>query len=223
MKRIGILSAAFAALLTVACGGDDRRNDANAPANDTAAVGTAGTEANRDANRNANRDNDAGKTWLQDRMKDNLAEIKLGELAQKKAQNADVKAYGKMMVQEHTKANNELKQIATKQNVEPPMDPGPDHSKTADDLQQRQGAEFDRAYADAMVDGHQDVLDALESRVDKSGDDKMPSYTAKKSDDPIDRELNQWAATTAPNVRKHLERAKQLKDRLDRRTTDNNR
>jgi putative membrane protein len=214
MKRIGILSAAFAAMLAVACGGNDRRNDANAPASDTAAVGTAGTEANA-----TRRENTAAKNWIEDRMKDNLAEIKVGEMAQKKAMSADVKAYAKMMVQDHTKANAELKEIAAKHNIEAPMDAGPDHSKTADDLQQKQGRDFDKAYIDAMIDGHQDVLENVEDRTDKSGDDKMPHYAAKKSDDAFDMELNQWAANTAPTVRKHLDRAKELKNTLDRRTT----
>jgi hypothetical protein len=74
-----------------------------------------------------------------------------------------------------------------------------------------------------MIDGHEDVLGALEDRVEKSGDDKMPRYTAKKADNPMESELNQWAAASAPTVRKHLERAKELKNRLDRRSTDNNR
>jgi putative membrane protein len=212
MKRIGILSAAFAGMLAVACGGNDRRNEAPAPASDTAAVGTAGSEANREVNNSA-------KNWLEDRMKDNMAEVKLGDVVAKRAMNADVKAYGKLMVQDHEKANAELKQIASKHHIEPPIDVGPDHAKVADELSEKKGADFDKAYIDSMIDDHQNVLEALEDRLVKSGDDKNPTYTPKKTDNAFDTELNQWAANSAPVVRGHLDKAKELKNRLDRRAT----
>jgi len=219
MKRIGILSVTFAAMLAVACGGDNRRDEANKPANDSAAVGTAGSsDANRDTNRNVN---NGARTWLEDRMKGGMAEVKLGEMASQRAQNADVKAFGRMMVQDHTKANEELKQMASKHDIQPPVAPEGDQADEANKLSEKKGAEFDKAYMDKMVDDHQKTLNALEDRLDKSGDDKNPQYTPKKTDDPFDSELNQWAAKTAPTVQKHLDRAKQIQNKLDRRTTDN--
>jgi len=220
MKRIGILSMAFAAMLTVACGGgrDDRAN----PNNDNAAVGTAGenpSAANADRNANAGVSRGA-QDWTHDLMIANMAEVKLGELASQKATNADVKAFGRMMVQDHTKAGDQLKQIASAQNIQPPTDLDDKHRDLQEKLSKAQGADFDREYMDAMVDGHQDVLNKLEDRVDKSGDDKAPSYAPKKTDDQFETKLNQWAADSAPVVNKHLERAKQLKDKVGRRMTN---
>lgn len=219
MKRIGILSMAFAAMLTVACGGgrDDRENR-----NDNAAVGTGGeTPATPGAERTAAVSR-ASQDWVNDLLIANMAEVKLGELATTKAANADVKAFGRMMVQDHTKAGDELKQIAATQNITPPADLDQKHRDLMDKLSKLQGAEFDREYINAMVDGHQDVLGKIEDRVDKSGDDKAPSYAPKKTDDQFDMKLNQWAANAAPVVNKHLERAKQLKDKIGRRMTDDN-
>lgn len=213
MKRIGLLSVTLAAMLAVACSGNDRREDANKPA-DTPAVGTAGSEANREIS-------SASRTWLEDRMKGNMAEVKLGELAGQKAQNADVKAFGRMMVQDHTRANNELKDLASKHNITPPVEVSGDDADFANKLAEKRAGEFDRDYISKMVDGHQATLEALEDRLDKTGDDKNPMYTAKKADDPIDMELNQWAAQTVQTVRRHLDKAKELSDRLSRRTTDN--
>lgn len=219
MKRIGLLSAAFAAMLTVACGGD--HNDRTA-ANDTAAVGTAGEGANPSANADADRNNVSNGTrdWVEDRMIGGMTEVKLGELASQKAQNADVKAFGRMMVQDHTKAGDELKQLASQHNIPAPAELDDDHRDKVERLSKLQGAEFDREYMNQMVDDHQNTLEAIEDRVDKEGTDENPTYMAKKNDNRVDAQVNQWAAKTAPTVHKHLTRAKQLNDKLGRRTTD---
>ena len=217
MKRIGLLSAALAAMLTVACGGD-ANNDRTA-ANDSAAVGTAGEGANADADRN-NASNGA-RDWVEDRMLGGMTEVKLGELASQKALNADVKAFGRMMVQDHTKAGEELKQLATQHNIQTPAELDDDHRDKIDRLSKLQGAEFDREYMSQMVDDHENTLEALEDRLDKEGTDENPTYTPKQNDNRVDAQLNQWAAKAAPTVQKHLARAKQINEKLGRRTTDN--
>lgn len=211
MKRIGILSVTFAAMLMVACG-DGRNNERTA--NDRA-VGTAGSDANRDADIPR-----MARGWFEDRVRGNLAEVKLGELASQRAQHADVKAFGSLMVQDHTKANEELTQIGSKYNVQPPIEVDEDHRELIDRHSKKEAGEFDRDYVNAMVDGHQDTLEALEDRLDKQGDDRNPQYTAKRSDNAFETELNEWAAKTAPTVQQHLDKAKQLKETLDRRTTN---
>jgi putative membrane protein len=200
-------------MLTVACGGAN--NNETAPANDTAAVGTAG-EGDRNTVSTGARD------WVEDRLIGGMTEVKLGELASEKAQNADVKAFGRMMVQDHTKAGEELKQVASQHSIQPPADLDDDHRDKLDRLSKLQGAEFDREYMNQMVDDHQNTLEALEDRVDQEGTDENPTYTPKQDDNAVEAQLNQWAAKTAPTVRQHLERAKQLNDKLGRRTTDNN-
>jgi putative membrane protein len=215
MKRIGILSVTFAAVLAIACGGDGRGTDANRPA-DPAAVGTAG---DRDA---ANRELAARhKDWVEDRLVGGMTEVKLGELASQKGRDADVKAFGRMMVQDHTKAGEELKQFASKHNITAPADLDDEHRDKVERLSKLQGAEFDREYMNTMVDDHEKTVNALEDRLDKEGDNDNPRYTAKKSDNTAESELNQWAANTIPTVRKHLERAREIDQKLDRRTTDN--
>jgi putative membrane protein len=211
MKRIGILSVTFAAMLAIACGGDGRGTDANRPA-DPAAVGTAG---DRDSIANRHKD------WVEDRLVGGMTEVKLGELASEKGQDADVKAFGRMMVQDHTQAGEELKQFASKHNITAPADLDDEHRDKVDRLSKLQGAEFDREYMSQMVDDHEATMSALEDRLDKEGTDENPTYTPKKNDNRVDTALNQWAAKTAPTVQKHLTRARQLNDKIGRRTTDN--
>jgi putative membrane protein len=215
MKRMGLLSAAFAAMLTVACGGGTNETTT---ANDPAAVGTAGDAANAEAERN---NVSAGsRDWVEDRLMGGMTEVQLGELASTKAQNADVKAFGRMMVQDHTKAGEELKQIASQHTIQAPAQLDDDHRQIIDRLTKLQGAEFDREYISQMVDDHENTLEALEDRVDTEGTDENPTFAPKQNDNRVDTDLNQWAAKTAPTVNKHLQRARQLNDKLGRRTTN---
>jgi len=217
MKRFGILAVIFAVMLTVGCRGRDR-DTANTPAGETPAVGTAGERA-------ADRDRDVSmgtRKWVEDRLKDGMTEVKLGELASQKARNADVKSFGRMMVQDHTKAGNELKEIASKHNITAPAELDDDHRDKVDRLSKAEPDKFDRDYVKMMVDDHQKTVDALEERLDKEGDNDNPHYTPKKADNAFENELNQWAAQTIPTVRKHLARAKDLDKTLDRRTTNDN-
>lgn len=214
MKRIGLLSAVFAAMLTVACGGRD--NDTT-PASDTAAVGTAGEGANADADRN---NVSAGaRDWVNDRALAGMTEVRLGELASQKGMNADVKAFGKMMVSDHTKANDSLKQVATQHNIPLPAELDNEHRDKIDKFSKLTGAQFDREYMKTMVDDHENTIEALEDRLDKEGTDENPTYMAKKNDNRVDAALNQWSATVIPTVHKHLTRAKQLNDKIGRRST----
>jgi len=219
MKSFGLLSVAFAAALAVACGGDGRDADVNNPANDNAAVGTAGSDTAASANR-------AGSarmnSWVEDRLMGGMAEVKLGELASTKAQNAHVKAFGRTMVQDHTKAGEELKQIASQLNIQPPVQLDDDHRDKVERLSKLQGAEFDREYINMMVDDHEKTLNALEDRLEKQGDDENPRYTPKTSDDPSESRLNRWAAQTVPTVRQHLQKARQLDEKLGRGLTNDN-
>jgi predicted outer membrane protein len=147
-----------------------------------------------------------------------------------------VKQFAKMMIDDHSKARDSLNALASKHNVMTTALLDDKHRDLKDKLSGLQGAEFDREYIDAMVDGHKDVLDKLESRVDKNklADWKTQmkdAMTAKKepasdvtltpehSDNPITMDINQWAADTYPVVAKHLDKANALKDTLQKRRT----
>ena len=128
-----------------------------------------------------------------------MKEIELGKLAQTKATNADVKAFAKMMIDEHTKSSADTKALAGKKNVSLPMaltDKGQDAMK---DLNDETGMDFDKKYVDMMVDGHEKTIDKMEKASEK----------AKEED------VRMWAANMLPTLRKHLDHAKALKEKLD--------
>src|SRR5262249_3608185 len=106
MKRIALLSVAFAAMLTIGCRGDRPHDNA---ANPNEAVGTAGKkEAAKPADR--------GTQFVEHMMMDGMAEVQLGKLASERAQNANVKQFAQTMVRDHSKAGDELKQITDRNN-----------------------------------------------------------------------------------------------------------
>ena len=127
-----------------------------------------------------------------------LAEINAGEIAQQKAQDQRVKDFAAMMVQEHTKANEELKSIAANKNITLPTAPGEDHLENIADLNGYTGAEFDQEYTDMMVRDHEKTIDLFEDAAESSED----------------AELKAFASKTLPSLKKHLEQAETLQESL---------
>jgi putative membrane protein len=118
-----------------------------------------------------------------------MMEVTLGQTAQQNAENARVKAFGAMMVADHTKANNELKAIAGAKNFPLPAALPEKHQHHVDNLSKKQGRSFDKAYVDMMVDDHQKDIKAFE-KASKSGADST---------------VRAFAARTLPVLRKHLD------------------
>jgi putative membrane protein len=121
----------------------------------------------------------------------NLAEVELGKLALQKSTSDDVKKFAQQMVDDHSKALDELNDVAGKKNITLPSALDAEHKKLSDRLSKLSGAAFDRQYMPAMVDGHRNV--AAEVR--------------KESQSGSDPDLKAWAAKTLPTVEAHLKHA----------------
>jgi putative membrane protein len=104
-----------------------------------------------------------------------LAEVEMGRMAAEKATQPDVKQFGQRMVDDHGKANEELKGLASQKQWTLPADPGPKHKAVHDRLMKLSGEAFDRAYMAAMVADHDKDVAAFEraSRTVKDADQKM--------------------------------------------------
>lgn len=230
MKRYGFLSFALATALTIGCNSSNNR-DVNASNPSTGgAVGTAGSDNNKVSN--------GDKDFVKDIATANIAEVELGRMALDKAVNPDVKKFAQMMIDDHTKANEELTALASKDNIAVPSGLDDKHNDLRDELAKKTGADFDKDYIDAMVDGHQDVMDKLESRIDKDTLSKWKArsmdqngnkvdakveadtVTPEKSDNAITMGLNSWAAKTYPVVSAHHAAAKKLQDTVKKRMTN---
>jgi putative membrane protein len=227
MKGASIWAVAMAATLTFACGDGNRMNDNTAgtdrtaatvnPNTDAAPAGTAG--ANRDAGATAamaraNNADDANR-FIEKMGHVGAAEIKLGQLAAERAASAEVKQFGRRMVADHQKANAELKQVASKMSVTLPAQPDEKHQQLADRLAKLKGAEFDREYMKAMVDGHEEVAKELERHAGPAARQGERSVgTTGDVGAGADASVSAWASKTLPDVRQHLEQARKIQEKL---------
>lgn len=127
-----------------------------------------------------------------------MMEVQAGQLAQQKAVNPRVKAFGDMLVADHTKAGEELKAVASSKNLAVPGSLGEDHQSHINDLQKKAGAEFDKDFMSMMVDDHKKDISAFEDAANNAKDADIKAFAAK----------------TLPTLRTHLDSAQAIKDAL---------
>jgi predicted outer membrane protein len=144
-----------------------------------------------------------------------LTEMRLGQLAVERAERANVKAFGQMMVKDHSEANAELARLAVDMKIVPPTEIDKKHTELVERLSKLHGAEFDGAYISAMVEGHEAVAAQLREWTAASRPLGPPPAGNPKAADaarggPDEEKLTEWAIKTLPAVEKHLERARAL-------------
>jgi putative membrane protein len=113
----------------------------------------------------------------------------LGNLAETKGTSKQIKDLGKMMVTDHTKALEELKKLATSMNVTLPDAVSEKGMDEYNKLNEKTGRDFDKKYAEMMVDGHKDAIKKFE----------------KCEEDCTDSQVKNWATKTLPTLRNHLD------------------
>jgi putative membrane protein len=123
-----------------------------------------------------------------------MAEVETGALAQVKGNSAAVRDFGEMMVRDHTKANDKLKQIAGRKNIELPTEPDAQHKAKKQELEAVSGAAFDSAYMQAQVAEHEATESLLKRQIESGAD----------------AEAKAWARESLPTVTAHLKRARAL-------------
>lgn len=129
---------------------------------------------------------------------DGMAEVSVAKIAQQKAVNPRVKGFAGMMVTDHTKANDALAALAKTKNITLPTAVDADAQKKADELSKKSGKSFDRAYVEAMVDGHKKAV-------------KLFTDAAQNCKDP---DLKAFAASTLPTLKTHLDSIQSIHDSM---------
>jgi putative membrane protein len=126
------------------------------------------------------------KTFIHKAAKGGMMEVAMGRLAEQNGKSDDVKSFGKRMVTDHSKANDELKSIAEKKGVKLP---GKEPSETWDS---------DKAYIDMMVKDHEKDLAEFQEEA-KNGSDA---------------DVKKFAEDTAKVVQEHFDLAKKTQSKL---------
>ncbi len=127
-----------------------------------------------------------------------MLEIQASELAQQKSSNQRIKDFSAMIVDDHVKVGDDLKSLAGMKNITLPPAPGEDHMDQLKKLTEKSGADFDKAYADIMIDEHEKSIKAFEEMASNASD----------------ADLRAFAAKYLPTLRSHLDAVKGIKDAL---------
>jgi putative membrane protein len=235
MRRAGLLRTAIAAII-LASWGCSKAESTKTPATERAAgsppaVGTGGAGANL-----------SDSEFVRDVALKNLAAVELSRMALGKAVDPEVKAFAQTMVDDHESAANGLRSAVAGQPIEWPAQLDEKHRKPAEELTGKHGADFDREYLKAMIEGQQDLAAKLESRLDvqsvadwktaaaaRAQGNAMPDPKTAMRDvtvrpaaggDGPAMKINRWAADTYPMAQKHLDTTRTLEKTIKKRSTD---
>ena len=127
-----------------------------------------------------------------------MMEVELGRIATQKAASADVKSFGQRMVDDHSKANDQLKSIATQKGVTLPTTLPADMRQEMDKMSKLSGAAFDKMYMSHMLKDHKKDVAEFEKEATKASDSTLKSFVQNTL--PTLREHLQMAQTIAPKV-----------------------
>lgn len=109
-----------------------------------------------------------------------LVQIRLGQLAQKKGNSADVKKMGKMMEEDHTKALSQLKTLSKSKSVALPTSTPKSSNDDYNALSKKSGKDFDKTYSKTMVKHHEDAIDLYEKAIEDSNDEEIKAWASKQ-------------------------------------------
>lgn len=136
----------------------------------------------------------ADRKFIEDAAKGGMFEVESGQLAQQKASDPAVKEFASRLVQDHTKAGDELKQIAQAKGVTLPDKEKGGERHEMNKLDKLSGAAFDREFAQRSVKDHEKDIKEFEKAASKVKDS----------------ELKAWAEKQLPVLREHLAMAQKL-------------
>lgn len=142
--------------------------------------------------------NTQDKLFAQLLVSGGLAEVELGKLADGKAQSESVKEFARRMVQDHSKANDELAALAKLASIPLPGQLNPDDRAMKEELARPQGSAFDLTYVSSQIVSHQKAAILLQYEIGQGQN----------------VEIQKFAGKTLPVVLAHLEMAREILTQL---------
>jgi putative membrane protein len=134
------------------------------------------------------------KKFVKEAAMGGLAEVQLGQLAVQKASDPNVKQFGQTMVDDHTKANDQLKQIASQDNMPVPTTLDKKYQDQVNKLSKLSGPAFDKAYVKEQVKDHKNDIKDFQAEAQGGSDANIKNF----------------ASNTLPVLQHHLELAENL-------------
>ena len=129
---------------------------------------------------------------------DGVAEVEMAKIAEQRATDPEVKQLAQRIEQDHEKANEELKQLASQKGISVPDQPDRGHQKRSKTLSQLSGSDFDKSYIKEMVKDHKKDVKEFQKEATKGKD----------------ADLKNWASRKVDTLRQHLQLAQNIQARL---------
>ena len=150
--------------------------------------------AEKEATTTTSKTKGADAAFIKKAANGGMMEVQLGSVAEKNGQKEDVKSFGSQMVKDHSKANDDLKSVASKMNVTVPDKLDAKHQAKVDKFSKMNGASFDSAYIKEMLADHnKDIAEFEKARGEVSNED-----------------LKSFIDNTVPVMKEHLEMVKKM-------------
>lgn len=128
----------------------------------------------------------------------NMAEIQEGQLALQKSQNEQVKQLAQKLIDDHTQANDKLKEIAASKNVTLPTDVSAKQKAMMEKLSGLSGDKFDKEFIKEQISGHEKAISMFKKQADKGADADAKAY----------------ASSNLPALQSHLEMARSINNSM---------
>jgi len=142
---------------------------------------------------------DASATkFLDDAIRGNLAEVKMGELAQRRGSSNEVREFGTTLVKDHNAGFQKSAALAQKLGMVAPSEPNAESSRDFDAIAKLSGTEFDRQFTSHMIKDHENDFAAYR---EEEKDGSAPQIAA-------------YAKEAMPTLQKHLETARSIEKDL---------
>ena len=134
------------------------------------------------------------QSFLEKAAERQQVEIALGQLANERAADQQVKQFGSQMIEHHRKAHAEIQQLAANEGVLLSTELTGKHKDKKEEIGRLSGRDFDKAYMAFMLRDHRNDVKECERHV-------------RGIKDP---QLRQWAERTLPVLKQHLQQAQQI-------------
>jgi putative membrane protein len=134
------------------------------------------------------------KKFAKDAALGGMTEVELGKLAVQKSSNDEVKQFGQKLVDEHTAANNQLKDVAGKENIEIPGSIDSKRQSRIDKLSKLSGEDFDKAFLKDQLKDHEAQVRDFSAEAQGGSDPNVKAFATKM----------------LPALQQHLELAKNI-------------
>ena len=124
--------------------------------------------------------NNLDKLFMVHAYQGNLGEVKLGKLAEMRAQDPSVKMVAKTIVMEHGMANRDLLGHFKEMGVPVPKDAGIANAALYEKMKTLHGAAFDKAYISAQAGAHEAAIVLYSHEVDSGKNATAKAYATNK-------------------------------------------